>query len=57
MITPEHEAPLDIMGVGHQVNCFDSDTTFMKRHFRERDIHIVHVCGEMGCTSGLTCKQ
>lgn len=57
MISPEGEAPLDVMGVGHQVNCFDSDATFMKSHFRERDIHVVHVCGKMGCTSGLRCKQ
>lgn len=56
MVTPEHEAPLDITGVGHQIYCFDSVITFMKSHFRERDIHIVHVYGKMGCTLGLTCR-
>lgn len=57
MITPERECSLDIMGVGYQVNCFDSDITFTKNHFREWDIHTVRVCGEMGCMPGLMCKQ
>lgn len=47
MIIPEFEALLDVMGVGHHVNCFDNDITFIKSHFGTQDIHIVHVCGEM----------